>query len=125
MLFADGSRETQADPDGRFVLSTRSCGLAKFALYVQRELRWSRFSPPRSSSRVALGRHAGGPWIRSYGPRSCTSVHSSSPKAAAWIWPTEAYERRSEYLNRDDVAHDRSALALKVRVLTTLSMVSK
>ena len=28
-----------------------------------------------------------------------------------------------EYLNRDDVAHDRSALALKVRVLTTLSMV--
>src|SRR5829696_4299264 len=28
-----------------------------------------------------------------------------------------------EYLNRDDVARDRSALALKVRVLTTLSMV--
>src|SRR5215203_144542 len=28
-----------------------------------------------------------------------------------------------EYLSRDDVAHDRSALALKVRVLTTLSMV--
>ena len=28
-----------------------------------------------------------------------------------------------EYLNRDDIAHDRSALALKVRVLTTLSMV--
>ena len=36
VLFADGSRETQADPDGRFVFDNVPCGLAKFALYVQR-----------------------------------------------------------------------------------------
>jgi hypothetical protein len=36
VLFADGSRETQADPDGRFVFDNVPCGLAKFALYVPR-----------------------------------------------------------------------------------------
>ena len=36
VLFADGSRETQADADGRFVFDNVPCGLAKFALYVPR-----------------------------------------------------------------------------------------
>jgi hypothetical protein len=36
VLLADGSRETQADPDGRFVFENVPCGLAKFALYVSR-----------------------------------------------------------------------------------------